>query len=113
MPSEELLARVDERTLALQKSVDEIKKTQTESVKELKKTQEGIWDKLDSIEGKISENANKCPLGEDREKAHAQVVEDIKTLKKEQDELRGGRRVAYIIAGAGITIVGIIIGFFI
>jgi hypothetical protein len=88
LPNEELLIRIDERVKTL---FDEIR------------------DMKDDVK-LIKLGVTTCPFGAE---AHATVVKDIEALKKEQDELRGGRRVAYIIAGAGITIVGIMIGFFI
>jgi regulator of replication initiation timing len=98
MPDEELLARIDERVKTLFTTVNDTK----DDVKDIKKA-------ID----KLVEKSNVCPLGEDREKAHAAVVEDIKNLKTEQDELRGGRRVVIFFAGAvvaiGCTIIGAVL----
>jgi len=86
MPDDELLARIDERVKTIFSELTEIK----EDLREIK------------------EKMGVCPMGPE---AHADVVKDIKDLKQEQDELRGGRRMAYIIAGGIIAVAGMIVGF--
>jgi len=85
-PDGELLARIDERVKTIFNELTEIK---------------------DDVRG-IKEKMGVCPMGPE---AHAGIVKDIEALKKEQDELRGGRRVAYIIAGGIIAVAGMIVGF--
>lgn len=94
-PDEELLARIDERVKTLFTTVNDTK----DDVKDIKKA-------ID----KLVEKSGVCPLGDDREKAHAEVLTKIGTLENEQAELRGGRRVLIFIAGAAVAIVAAIIG---
>ncbi len=96
MPLDEaLLARLDERTLALQKG------------------QNRIEERLDCIEKKLMDKANKCPIEGERNEAHESVCERLTKLETEASELRGGRRIAYIIAGGILTLAGMMVGFFI
>ena len=91
----ELLARIDERVKVLSVVVND--------------TQDDMKDIKKAI-GELVEKTNVCPLGEDRERAHAAVLTEIETLKNEQAELRGGRRALILIAGAVVAIIAAIIG---
>jgi hypothetical protein len=86
--NDELLARIDERVKTLFNELREIK----DDVREIK------------------EGMGICPFGSE---AHATMAEKVEALETEASELRGGRKVAYMIVGAGIAIAGILVGFII